>query len=71
METVFRDVCVKFDSKLIQSDGEKDHVHLLVLYPPQVAISSLVNSLKRVSSRILRKNFKVFQERCCGDKAAL
>ena len=30
-------------------------MHLLVVYPPKVAISSLVNSLKGVSSRLLRK----------------
>ena len=32
------------------------HVHLLINYPPKVAITSLVNSLKRVSSRMIRKN---------------
>jgi putative transposase len=64
MEVVFKDVCVKFD-------GEKYHVHLLVLYPPRIAISSLVNSLKGVSSRMLRKNFKVFQGKYRGDKVAL
>jgi putative transposase len=31
-------------------DGEDDHVHLLVNYPPKVAVSALVNSLKGVSS---------------------
>ena len=36
-------------------EGEKDHVHLLVNYPPTVAISRLVNSLKGVSSRLIRK----------------
>ncbi len=36
-------------------DGEDDHVHLLVEYPPKVAVSNLVNSLKGVSSRLLRK----------------
>jgi putative transposase len=36
-------------------DGEDDHVHLLVEYPPKLAISSLVNSLKGVSSRLLRQ----------------
>ena len=36
-------------------DGGDDHVHLLVEYPPKVAVSSLVNSLKGVSSRLLRK----------------
>ena len=34
-----------------------DHVHLLVNYPPKVAISKLVNRLKGVSSRLLRKKF--------------
>ncbi|ARU65326.1 IS200/IS605 family transposase [Histophilus somni] len=31
------------------------HVYLLVEYPPKVAISNLVNSLKGVSSRMIRK----------------
>ena len=38
-------------------NGEKDHRHLLVTYPPTVQLSRLVNSLKGVSSRILRKEF--------------
>ncbi len=36
-------------------DGEDDPVHLLVEYPPKVAVSALVNSLKGVSSRLLRQ----------------
>ncbi len=46
LENIFRDVCLKFESELVEFDGEKDHVHLLVNYPPKVSISSLVNSLK-------------------------
>jgi REP-associated tyrosine transposase len=34
-------------------------VHLLVEYPPTVAISGLVNSLKGVSSRRLRQRFEI------------
>jgi putative transposase len=37
-------------------DGEANHVHLLVEYPPKVAVSALVNSLKGVSSRLCRKD---------------
>lgn len=37
--------------------GERDHVHLLVHYPPKVALSKLVNSLKGISSRHLRREF--------------
>jgi putative transposase len=32
-------------------------VHLLVNYPPKVAVSKLVNSVKGVSSRRLRQEF--------------
>ncbi len=48
---IFGSVCQDFESTLVEMDDEDDHVHLLVEYP----ISSLVNSLKGVSSRMLRK----------------
>lgn len=53
---IFSEVCADFEAKLVEMDGEDDHVHLLVEYPPKVAVSSLVNSLKGVSSRLLRKS---------------
>lgn len=55
MKNIFTNVCKDFESDLIEFDGERDHVHLLINYPPKVAISKLVNSLKGVSSRLLRK----------------
>ena len=47
-------VCADFEAELVEFDGEEDHVHLLINYPPKVAISTLVNSLKGVSSRMIR-----------------
>ena len=44
-------------------DGEGDHVHLLAEYPPKVAVSNLLNSLKDVSSRLLRKERPDIQKR--------
>ena len=55
MGEVFAKVCEDFGAELMETDGEKDHVHLLVNYPPTVSVSKLVNSLKGVSSRLLRK----------------
>lgn len=49
-----RGVCEDFECVLRESGYEPDHVHLLVSYPPKVALSALVNSLKGVSSRKLR-----------------
>ena len=50
-EEVMRAVCRDFGAELREFNGAEDHVHLLVHYPPSVAISRLVNSLKGVSSR--------------------
>src|SRR5664280_1255384 len=55
LQGIFSSVCADFGAKLIEFDGEHDHVHLLVSYPPKVSVSVLVNSLKCVSSRIVRK----------------
>jgi putative transposase len=54
-EEIMRNVCVDFGAELREFNGEDDHVHLLVHYPPSVAVSKLVNSLKGVSSRYLRQ----------------
>jgi putative transposase len=44
-----------FGADLREFNGETDHVHLLVHYPPAVALSKLANSLDGVSSRYLRQ----------------
>lgn len=55
LASIFAKVCKDFEAELIECNGEDDHVHLLVVYPPKVALSKLVNSLKGVSSRLLRE----------------
>jgi putative transposase len=52
---IFAKVCKDFEAELVECNGADDHVHLLVVYPPKVALSKLVNSLKGVSSRLLRE----------------
>jgi len=54
-EQIMRVVCVDFGAELREFNGETDHVHLLMHYPPAVSISKLVNSLKGVSARYLRQ----------------
>lgn len=57
MEEIMRAVCGDFEAELVEFNGEANHVHLLVNYPPKMAVSKLVNSLKGVSSRRLRQEF--------------
>ena len=55
LRRLFAGVCMNLEASLIEMDGEDNHVHLLVEYPPKLSVSVLVNSLKGVSSRMLRK----------------
>ena len=55
LNEAFKDVCVDFGATLNEMNGEDDHVHLLLEYPVTVQLSKLVNSLKGVSSRLLRQ----------------
>ncbi|MDQ7058244.1 MAG: IS200/IS605 family transposase [Ghiorsea sp.] len=55
LRSIFTGICESFESALVEMDGERDHVHLLIHYPPKVAVSKLVNSLKGASSRVMRK----------------
>ncbi|MEV5891793.1 IS200/IS605 family transposase [Nonomuraea fuscirosea] len=57
LEEIMRDVCADFETDLREFNGENNHVHLLVNFPPKIALSKLVNSLKGVSSRRMRQEF--------------
>jgi len=57
LRILFTQVCLAFESEMVEFDGEDDHVHLLVNFPPTVCISKLVNSLKGASSRVIRKKY--------------
>lgn len=54
-ERIMGEVCQDFGCELVEFNGEDDHVHLLVRFPATVQLSRLVNSLKGVSSRHLRR----------------
>jgi putative transposase len=65
---IFVKVCCDFEAELVEFEGEDDHVHLLVNYPPKVAVSKLVNSLKGVSSLLIKKkNYPSIKEKLYGN----
>ena len=63
MRQILARVCEGFPVELAEFNGESDHVHLRVNFPPSVELSKLVNSLKGVSSRLLRKQFPELENR--------
>lgn len=67
LKNIFSSICNDFEATLVEMDGEHDHVHLLVEYPPKIALSKLVNSLKGVSSRLVRQHgYSSITKALCG-----
>ncbi|BBF23066.1 IS200/IS605 family transposase [Sutterella megalosphaeroides] len=56
MKVTLRETAEKIGCTVKEINGEEDHIHLLLLFPADMSISSMVNSLKTVSSRMIRKN---------------
>lgn len=51
IEKSFTDVAKKMDFQILEFNGEADHIHSLIEYPPKLSISQTINALKGVSSR--------------------
>ena len=47
--------CEGWGGKLMEVNGEPDHVRLLVSLPPNLDLSRFVNNLKTTTSRLIRK----------------
>lgn len=58
LKSTFERLLIEWDCELIEFGGEEDHVHLLLSAHPAMDMSKLINNLKTVSSRMLRKDFE-------------
>ena len=63
MKSIFEKISNEHQVILKEFNGEEDHVHMLIHYPPKVSLAKLVNSLKGVSSRRLRQNWPELEKR--------
>jgi len=56
-EQTMRAVCAELDVELVEFNGEADHTHLLVTYPPTLAICVLAHRLKGRTAYAVRREF--------------
>ena len=56
LEKIFASILSARDGELLEFNGEKDHVHLLVSYKPSISVSNLVANLKATSSKMMWRN---------------
>lgn len=48
---------MKWESRIVEFNGDRFRIHLIVEYNPKVQISKYVNNLKTVSSRLICQEF--------------
>jgi putative transposase len=59
---IARQECSELKVEVLSGAVAKDHVHMLVSMPPQLAVSKLVQQLKGKSSYKLQREFKSLQK---------
>ena len=59
-------ICDTEDIEIIKGVVSKDHVHMLIEYPPKISISNLVKRLKGRTSRLLQKEYPKLKKRYWG-----
>ena len=64
--TLLVQICDAEDVRILKGVVSKDHVHMLLEYPPSISVSDLVKRLKGRTSRILQHEFPELQKRYWG-----
>ena len=59
-------ICDAEDVRILKGVISKDHVHMLLEYPPSLAVSDLVKRLKGRTSRLLQQEFPDLRTRYWG-----
>ena len=68
IKSALLEVCARFDTTLDAFETDGDHVHLLITYPPKVALSRLVMSMKTLSAmRVRAKKWPEVQDALWGN----
>ena len=64
--TLIREICKAEDVEIIRGHISKDHVHLFVSVPPQMAVSKFVQLVKGKTSRKLMMEHSRLGQQCWG-----
>lgn len=59
-------ICDAEDVRILKGVVSKDHVHMLIEYPPKTSLSDLVKRLKGRTSRILQQEFPQLRKQYWG-----
>ena len=60
-------ICDAEDIRILKGVTSKDHVHMLIEYPPSKSVSELVKKMKGRTSRRLQQEYPELQKRYWGN----
>ena len=63
---LIRQICMTRDIKILKGHVSRDHVHLLLSYPPKLSVSGLAQYIKGKSSHVLQAEFPELKRRYWG-----
>ena len=68
LKSLVSEIASKFDVQVIEQETDLDHIHVLFASKPSVTLSKFINSLKSVTSRMIRKEFPEVKKDLWKDK---
>ena len=57
LRATFERIGTTYGVELVEWNHDKDHVHVLFKFTPQIAPAKFINAYKSVSSRLVKKNY--------------
>lgn len=57
LNEAFKSIVDKWDASIVEFNGESDHVHIILTYPPHKLLSGLIANLKSTSSKHMWDNY--------------
>jgi putative transposase len=67
LKQIIEDISEKFDVIITNQETDIDHIHILLKCKPQTDLIKYINSLKGVSSRLLRQEFPELKKILWGE----
>ena len=58
VKSIFMDISDRYDFDIVSMEVDKDHIHMMIQFPPTLAIVSIVRRLKQISTTQLWKMYE-------------
>ena len=64
---LIREICLSNEVQIVKGHVSKDHIHMLVSYPPRLSVSKLVQYLKGKTSRKMLQEYSEIRRKFWGN----